>query len=106
MKKIIFCTLLLGLFLFSTSTAFSKMYYSGEKQSKTKFNSFYESYYNSGEYQSYEPKCNKKKTYCEIGEQKMRSSAGLFVLGNIVCNHKRTVCTDGNIIKRSSTPQY
>ena len=91
------CILLLGLFLFSTSTAFSRMYYSGEKRYSINYDD-----------PRYTPKCNKKMTQCHIGDYSWYSSVGLYVNYNakVVCNKRRTKCTDGVTIKRTSNPQY
>lgn len=55
----------------------------------------------------FEPRCNQKQTICTLGKFKISDKKnGVYIGDGVICNAKKTRCTNGILYIRSNKPLY
>ena len=55
----------------------------------------------------FEPRCNNRQTVCTLGKFKISDKKnGVYIGNGVICNSKKTRCTNGLLYIRSNKPLY
>ena len=55
----------------------------------------------------FQPRCNKRQTVCTLGKFKISDKKnGVYIGDGVICNSKKTRCTNGMLYIRSNKPLY
>lgn len=55
----------------------------------------------------FQPRCNNRQTVCTLGKFKISDKKnGVYIGDGVICNAKKTRCTNGILYIRSNKPLY